>query len=118
MAIVYPPQAASALFNETGELYRLLAETIPLVVWTANAKHSGGQSVEITVGENSGNLRPTVEDDGRGFADPMGARSAQRGGWGLAAMRERAEAHVGRLKIEFPGRGTRVIVEIPAGDAD
>jgi len=33
-------------------------------------------------------------------------------------MRERAEAHGGRLKIEFPGRGTRVIVEIPAGDAD
>lgn len=94
-------------------LFRIVQESL-----TNAAKHSGGQSVEITVGENSGNLRLTVEDDGRGFADPMGARSAQRGGWGLAAMRERAEAHGGRLKIEFPGRGTRVIVEIPAGDAD
>jgi len=94
-------------------LFRIVQESL-----TNAAKHSGGQSVEITLRGNSGNLRLTVEDDGRGFADPVGARSAQRGGWGLAAMRERAEAHGGRLKIEFPGRGTRVIVEIPAGDAD
>ncbi len=94
-------------------LFRIVQESL-----TNAAKHSGGQLVEITVRENSGSLRLTVEDDGRGFADPVGARSAQRGGWGLAAMRERAEAHGGRLKIEFPGRGTRVIVEIPAGDAD
>src|SRR5260370_203721 len=38
MAIVYPPQAASAVFDETSELYRLLAETVPLMAWTANAE--------------------------------------------------------------------------------
>jgi signal transduction histidine kinase len=29
-------------------------------------------------------------------------------------MRERAEAHGGTLCIEFPGRGTRLIVDMPA----
>lgn len=28
-------------------------------------------------------------------------------------MRERVEALRGALRIEFPGRGTRVVVEIP-----
>jgi signal transduction histidine kinase len=28
-------------------------------------------------------------------------------------MRERAEAHGGSLRVEFPQRGTRVVVEIP-----
>jgi signal transduction histidine kinase len=28
-------------------------------------------------------------------------------------MRERAEAHGGTLRVEFPRRGTRVIVELP-----
>jgi two-component system, NarL family, sensor kinase len=55
----------------------------------------------------------TVEDDGSGFAEAAGAPSAQRGGFGLITMRERAEAYGGRLSIEFPGRGTRVVVEMP-----
>jgi signal transduction histidine kinase len=63
-------------------------------------------------------LRVMVEDDGRGFADPVGARSAARGGWGLPTMRERAEAHGGTLRIEFPPRGTRLIVEVPARGVD
>jgi signal transduction histidine kinase len=34
-------------------------------------------------------------------------------------MRERAEAYGGRLRIESPGRGTRVVVEMPKeGHAD
>jgi signal transduction histidine kinase len=28
-------------------------------------------------------------------------------------MRERAEAHGGRLRVESTGRGTRVVLEIP-----
>jgi len=69
--------------------------------------------VRVAITEEAGGIRLSVEDDGRGFANPVGARSARRGGWGLPAMRERAEAHGGTLRIEFPGRGTRLIVEIP-----
>jgi signal transduction histidine kinase len=56
-----------------------------------------------------------VQDDGRGFSE-TGRRSTVRDGFGLTTMRERAEAHGGTLRIEFPERGTRVIVEIPAAD--
>ncbi len=92
-------------------LFRIVQEAL-----TNAAKHSGASSVHVSVAEESGRIRLSVEDDGRGFADPVGARSERRGGWGLPAMRERAEAHGGTLRIEFPGRGTRLIVEIPGGD--
>ena len=69
--------------------------------------------MEVTLTAAEGGIRLVVQDDGRGFSDHKGARGARRGGWGLPAMRERAEAHGGLLRIEFPGRGTRLIVEIP-----
>jgi two-component system sensor histidine kinase UhpB len=89
-------------------LFRIAQEAL-----TNAAKHSGGSSVVVSVTAEPGSVRVGVEDDGRGFPDPVGARGAQRGGWGLPTMRERAEAHGGSLKVEFPGRGTRVVAEIP-----
>jgi two-component system sensor histidine kinase UhpB len=89
-------------------LFRIVQEAL-----TNAAKHSDGSSVHVGIMEEEGRIRLSVEDDGRGFANPVGARRARRGGWGLPAMRERAEAHGGMLRIEFPGRGTRLIVEIP-----
>lgn len=94
-------------------LFRILQEAL-----TNAAKHSGGSSVEVTLTQADGGIRLVVQDDGRGFSDHQGARSARRGGWGLPAMRERAEAHGGALRVEFPGRGTRVVVEIPGQHAD
>jgi PAS domain S-box-containing protein len=92
-------------------LFRIVQEAL-----TNAAKHSGGSSIEIAVTEAGGMVRVVVQDDGRGFADPVGARRAGRGGWGLPTMRERAEAHGGSLRVEFPGRGTRVVVEVPRRD--
>jgi signal transduction histidine kinase len=55
-------------------------------------------------------LRLSVEDDGIGF-DPA---SAERNGFGLIAMRERAAAIGGELRVESrPSAGTRVEVVIP-----
>jgi PAS domain S-box-containing protein len=93
-------------------LFRIVQEAL-----TNAAKHSGGSSVHIGLSEEAGRICVSVEDDGHGFPDPVGARSARRGGWGLPTMRERAEAHGGALRIEFPSRGTRLIVEIPAREA-
>ena len=109
-----------ATFSVTGEERRLAQATelalfrIAQEALTNAAKHSGGTSVHVSIGEQHGLIRLTVEDDGRGISDRVGARSARRGGWGLPAMRERAEAHGGELRIEFPERGTRLIVDIPA----
>lgn len=100
-----PPEAELALF-------RIVQEAL-----TNAAKHSGCTSVEITLSQHAGGIRLTAEDDGRGFVNPVGARTERRGGWGLPAMRERAEAHGGTLRIVFPGRGSRLIAEIP-GRAD
>jgi signal transduction histidine kinase len=94
-------------------LFRIVQEAL-----TNAAKHSGASRVEISMNSGGGRIRLCVEDDGRGFVDHVGARRDHRGGWGLPAMRERAEAHGGELRIEFPGRGTRLIVDIPAGNAD
>jgi signal transduction histidine kinase len=89
-------------------LFRIAQEAL-----TNAAKHSGGTRVHASVDHDERGVRLMLEDDGRGFSDPIGARSARRGGWGLPAMRERAEAHGGIVRIEFPGTGTRLIVEIP-----
>lgn len=93
-------------------LFRIAQEAL-----TNAAKHSGGTSVQVAVTEGGGRIRLSVEDDGAGFENPVGARSARRGGWGLPTMRERAAAHGGTLRVEFPARGTRVIVELPATGA-
>jgi PAS domain S-box-containing protein len=92
-------------------LFRIVQETLTNV-----AKHSGAASVKVAI-RYGDDVHLSVEDDGHGFTDAAGARGAKRGGFGLTTMRERAQAHGGRLRVEFPGRGTRVVVEIPK-DAD
>ena len=102
---------AAARLSSDAELalFRIVQETLTNV-----AKHSGAASVKVAIRYGDG-VHLSVEDDGRGFADAAGARGAKRGGFGLTTMRERAQAHGGRLRVEFPGRGTRVVVEIPKG---
>ena len=57
-------------------------------------------------------LRVIVEDDGIGF-DPAAVTHRSLG---LAGMRERLTLARGVLSIESrPGRGTRIIAEVPVG---
>lgn len=78
-------------------------------------KHARASRVWVRVGlGGSGKLKVEVEDDGCGFeaGKPVGA-----GHFGLAVMRERAELVGGRLEVESaPGRGTRVVLEVPVGE--
>lgn len=95
-------------------LYRIAQEALTNV-----GKHSGALIAAVRVSIDGTRLTLSVEDNGRGFAHPEGARSSRRGGWGLPAMRERAEAIGALLKIRFPdGGGTHVIVELEVPDAD
>jgi signal transduction histidine kinase len=95
-------------------LFRVVQEAL-----TNAIKHSGASRIRIGAWEEAGRAFVSIEDNGRGFADPAGARSAWRGGWGLPEMRKRAESIGGKLRIEFPEEGgTRVLVHVPAGDAD
>lgn len=86
-------------------------------------KHANASEVHVmlcTVPANNGGpprFRAVIEDDGRGF-DPM---SIDRHGvprFGLATMRERADAIGARLDvISAPGKGTRIelTLELPDG---
>jgi signal transduction histidine kinase len=91
-------------------LFRIVQEAM------VNAgKHSGGVVLTISIEHGADRLHVSIEDDGLGFPNRKGARTARRGGWGLRAMRERAATYGGTLRVEFPTRGTRVVVELPFG---
>ena len=86
---------------------------------TNAVKHSGAGHICIRAWQERRRASLAIEDDGRGFADPRGARSVWRGGWGVPEMRKRAEAVGGQLQIEFPDTGgTRVLMHVELGDAD
>ncbi len=89
-------------------LFRIVQEAL-----TNSAKHSGASTVRVVVERSAARVRIGVEDDGQGFADPVGARKTHRGGWGLPAIRERAEACGGKLRVEHLSRGVRLVVEVP-----
>jgi two-component system, NarL family, sensor histidine kinase UhpB len=75
------------------------------------AQHAKAKSIEVTLDSTAHRVRLGIADDGVGF-DTSRARPAQAS-WGLAIMRERAEAVGGTLHLESAaGRGTRVVAEV------
>lgn len=104
-----------------GHLLRVGLEALTNTLKHANALHV---RVQLTFSPNGVHL--SVTDDGDGFdtstaAAWLGAdallsdRDMTEQGFGLAAMRERAERIGGRLRVESsPGKGCAVSVTIPA----
>lgn len=96
------------------QLLRIVQEALANVRKHASARRAVLR-LELGAGANGPRLRAIVADDGRGFDPerlPVGAR------FGLATMRERAEAAGGTLHVESaPSRGTRVIVGFPVETA-
>jgi two-component system phosphate regulon sensor histidine kinase PhoR len=89
--------------------------------------HDGGQ-VRISISEDDGNLKLSVEDEGIGIPQdaipllftkfyrvPSAAAEETHGtGLGLALAREAVVAHGGRIEVEStPGKGSRFTVIIP-----
>ena len=71
------------------------------------AKYGSASRVQINVKLADDRIAVTIVDDGVGGANP-------RGGSGLRGLADRVEALGGRLRIEGPpGRGTRIVAEIP-----
>jgi PAS domain S-box-containing protein len=83
-------------------LFRIAQEGV------ANAiRHAAPSVISIRAAENSGKLRLTIKDDGRGF-DP----SVQSKGIGLTSMRERLRLIGGTLRVKSsPGEGTEITAE-------
>ena len=84
-------------------LYRIAQEALNNV-----AKHAKATAVTISFDGVHGGARLALGDDGVGF-EPE--RVATATGWGLAIMRERAEAIGAAFDLEAaPGRGVRIVV--------
>ena len=77
------------------------------------AQHAAARRVRVALEREPGRIEFRIEDDGRGFDAPAALAA---GRWGLTAMRERAEAIGGELRIDSaPGRGSRILVSLDTG---
>ncbi|MFC4604815.1 sensor histidine kinase [Rhodococcus kronopolitis] len=85
----------------------------------ANVKrHANAQTLGVTLTYLPESVALDVFDDGRGFVVNEVAPASAAGGFGLHAMRQRAESLGGTLTVESaPGEGTVVAALIPAGGA-
>jgi PAS domain S-box-containing protein len=90
------------------ELYQIAQEALNNAL-----KHAHAREVHVHLHFDDAATLLEVKDDGIGF-DLVAAQTG--GGLGLPGMRERVFKIGGRLSIDSaPGRGTRVIVEVPTG---
>ncbi|MFC4008493.1 sensor histidine kinase [Nonomuraea purpurea] len=107
-----PPQAEAALL-------RIAQEALANV-----AKHARATRVGVTLSYLEHETALDVRDDGGGFdparLDTAADRpAADRGGFGLIAMRQRIESLSGTLQVESePGSGTGVSARVPAERAE
>ena len=96
------PQPRLPSIVETA-MYRISQEALNNIV-----KHAQAQNVEISLHEDSGRVMLDIADDGVGFD----ANATPTDHWGLATMRERAEAVGIVFRLESaPGTGTRIALE-------
>ncbi|MFJ5080131.1 histidine kinase [Streptomyces sp. NPDC088553] len=76
-------------------------------------RHAGASRAEITLSFMDASVTLDVVDDGGGF-EPGAVRPCSDGGFGLPAMRSRAESLGGTFTVESaPGQGTAVAVSLP-----
>jgi signal transduction histidine kinase len=80
----------------------------------ANAyRHAGAGQVHLLLEQTTSWLVLEIVDDGRGLLPTQEYAAGRTGHWGIAGMRERAEAVGGRLTLtSAPGEGTRVRFEV------
>jgi PAS domain S-box-containing protein len=78
---------------------------------TNTVTHAQARRIQVLLAESPDRIALTIADDGVGF--DVAHASLAHASWGLAIMRERAQAVGAELNVEStPGEGTRVRVEI------
>lgn len=94
--------------EQTLHLYRIAQEAV-----NNAGKHAAARRIALTLAQQDGHLRLTVEDDGKGLQP-----CDHSAGLGLRIMAFRAQRIGGTLTIEPAAQGgTRVVCLIPKGDA-
>jgi signal transduction histidine kinase len=90
-------------------VYRIVQEALTNV-----ARHSGASWCSVEVVRQDGQLRLSVEDDGRGVPSVTDVTRVEHG-LGVIGMRERAQALGGQFVIQRRAQGgTRIVVMLPA----
>ncbi len=90
------------------QLLRIVQEALANV-----RKHARATHVTVRLSRSPRDVCVAIEDDGVGF-DPRALERADYPRFGLATMRERAEAVGGQFAVRSePGRGTTVTVTVP-----
>jgi len=80
-------------------------------------KHAHASTAQVVFTLNAGRIQVRIEDDGVGF-DVARYFKVEGQRFGLRSMRDRAKGIGGTFQIlSEPGRGTRVIVEVPCENA-
>jgi signal transduction histidine kinase len=107
--LTVPPQIEEQGLAQTVEvqLLRIIQEALSNV-----RKHATAGRAQVIFSLAGAQAQIAIDDDGRGF--DLLVIAAQTEGYGLRAMRERAEAVGGSLSvISAPGQGTQVVVRVP-----
>lgn len=105
----------------TGTPQRLLPEIEATLLRTAQealanvARHAAASRVALTLSYMEDLVSLDVRDDGAGFDPAVPRAGTERGGFGLAAMRDRVQRVAGTLVVESePGGGTAISACVPA----
>ena len=94
------------------QLIRIIQEAMANI-----RKHAGARRVIVSIERDREFARASIRDDGIGF-DPPTISSEGRDRFGIATMRERAEAVGGKLALSSrQGEGTTVEVQLPLDKA-
>jgi PAS domain S-box-containing protein len=107
--VIAPEMKEQGLDSRMGmQLTRIVQEGLANV-----RKHAHASAAQVFFTFTAGRIQVRIEDDGVGFDEEQFFK-AESQGFGLRSMRYRAEAIGGTFQIHsVPGRGTRVIVEVP-----
>jgi signal transduction histidine kinase len=90
-------------------LYRVVQEAL-----TNASRHSGAHNIQVILKLDGPWVRAVISDDGAGFGTELGSELGEQKSLGLLGMEERARELGGSMRvISFPGRGTRVEIELP-----
>lgn len=104
----------------TGVAYPLVPEANHALLRIAQSaaanirRHSGADTVVLTLSYLPDGVNLDIFDNGRGFDTALKYDSDSHGGYGLRAMRQRAEQLGGTFTVEsVPGEGSVVAVHLP-----
>jgi two-component system sensor histidine kinase UhpB len=91
--------------------YRIVQEAVTNVI-----RHAQASRAQVTIADESGQLRLCVSDNGRG-ADTL----RREGHYGIRGMQERVESHGGSIRFEASAEGglqVSVLLPLRARDID